>query len=165
MDVVSLWALAVKNIQERSAEELENIYDLLCQQVSQVLPKMIEKDIRFAVVGDMDLLPEHVVDVLHDACEKTSSGKKMTVILAVAYGGQNEILRAVKACLKDGVDPDTLTESEFASRYLDSGRFAPPDLIIRTGCSGRQRTSGYLLWGSEYSELYFTETCWPDFDE
>lgn len=113
----------------------------------------------------MSLLPDDVVEALQDAQQKTEHGNKMTVILAVAYGGQNEVIRAVKNCLSKGVDPESINEATFTRDYLDSGRFPPPDLIVRTGCSGRQRTSGYLLWGSEYSELYFTEKCWPDFDE
>lgn len=84
----------------------------------------------------------------------------MTFILAVAYSGQDEIIRAVKRAIAEGVDPQTLTEREFLM-YLDSGKYPPPDLIVRTG--GSIRHSGFFLYQSAYSEYYFTDTLWPDF--
>ena len=84
----------------------------------------------------------------------------MTAILAVAYSGQDEIVRGIKKCISAGVDLLKLTEKEFLS-YLDTGAYPPPDLIVRTG--GRNRHSGYFLYQSAYSEYFFTDTLWPDF--
>ncbi len=84
----------------------------------------------------------------------------MTFILAIAYSGQDEIVRAVKRCIVEGVDAHTVTEKSFLT-YLDTGKYPPLDLIVRTG--GSIRHSGYFLYQSAYSEYYFTETLWPDF--
>lgn len=86
----------------------------------------------------------------------------MTLILAIGYGGQDEIVRATKRAIQAGVDPETLDEKSFL-QYLDTGRFPAPDLIVRTG--GDVRHSGYFLYQAEYSEYYFTDTLWPDFGE
>lgn len=84
----------------------------------------------------------------------------MKLILAFAYSGQDEIVRGVRRAIAEGVDPSTLDEKSLLA-YLDTGRYPPPDLIVRTG--GSIRHSGFLLYHSAYSEYYFTPTLWPDF--
>jgi undecaprenyl diphosphate synthase len=84
----------------------------------------------------------------------------MTFILGIGYGGQDEVIRGIKNFIKQWGDVDTLNETSLLP-YLDTGKFPPPDLIIRTG--GDIRHSGYFLYQSEYSEYYFTKTLWPDF--
>lgn len=86
----------------------------------------------------------------------------MTFILAIGYGGQDEIIRGVKKFVQEGGDIDLLDEKTFLP-FLDTGKFPAPDLIVRTG--GDMRSSGYFLYTSEYSEYYFTDTLWPDFRE
>lgn len=86
----------------------------------------------------------------------------MTCILAVAYSGQDEIIRAIKRFHAEGGDILSLDENKF-KEYLDTGKYPPPDLIVRTG--GAIRHSGYFLFQSAYSEYYFSETLWPDFDK
>ncbi len=86
----------------------------------------------------------------------------MTCILAIGYGGQDEIIRGIQKFIEQNGDIRLLDETTFLS-FLDTGRFPPPDLIVRTG--GDTRHSGYFLYQSEYSEYYFTETLWPDFKE
>jgi undecaprenyl diphosphate synthase len=90
----------------------------------------------------------------------TKNGTKMTCIIAIGYGGQNEIIRAVRKCISAGVDTDSLDEKIFL-QYMDSGMYPAPDMIVRTG--GHIRHSGMYLYHSEYSEYYFTSTLWPDF--
>ena len=160
IEFVSFWALAKKNIEERSKAELGHIYDLLEKEIKSLTPKMVKNGVRFDIVGDPDLLPEGVRKALSDAKKTTEHGKKTTCVLAIGYGGQDEIVRAVKRCIAEGVDPETLDEKSF-SNYLDSGRFPAPDLIVRTG--GDTRHSGYFLYQSEYSEYAFSKTLWPDF--
>ncbi len=123
---------------------------------------MQEQSIRFATIGDLSLLPDDIRSIFSDAVEATKHSQVMTFILAFWYSGQDEIVRGVKRCISEGVDPDTLTEKEFLT-YLDSGKYPPPDLIVRTGWNIRH--SGYLLYQSAYSEYYFTETLWPDFSQ
>lgn len=121
-----------------------------------------EKGIRFETVGDLWLLPSDVRQALLDAEEFTQEGSAMTIVLAIAYSGQDEIVRGVKRCLLEGVDPSTLDEKSFLT-YLDTGCYPPPDIIVRTG--GHIRHSGYFLYHSAYSEYFFTETLWPDFGQ
>jgi len=86
----------------------------------------------------------------------------MVLITALSYSGRNEIVRAVRKILSSGMVPDAVTEEVFGS-FLDTAGLSPPDLIIRT--SGEKRISNFLLWQAAYSELYFTETLWPDFSK
>lgn len=158
----SFWALAKKNIENRSPEELHYLYELFEEMVEKLLPKLLEKDIRFEWVGNPDILPPHIVELLDETREKAKDGTKMTFILAIGYGGQDEIIRAIKKFMQTGGDPSSLDEKTLLP-FLDTGRFPPPDLIIRTG--GDTRLSGYFLYQSEYSEYYFTDTLWPDFRE
>lgn len=97
-----------------------------------------------------------------DAVEReTASHENLLLVLAVGYGGQDEIVRATKRALSEGVDPETLDEKEFLS-YCDTGDVPPPDLIVRTG--GDLRHSGYFLFQAEYSEYFFSDLLWPDFN-
>lgn len=162
VEYCSFWALAKKNIENRSKEELDYLYKLLGESIENLLPKLLEKGIKFEWVGNPDILPPHINKLLEDTREKAKNGSKMTFILAIGYGGQDEIIRGIKNFIKQGGDVNTLDETTFLP-FLDTGKFPAPDLIIRTG--GDTRHSGYLLYQSEYSEYYFTPTLWPDFKE
>ena len=129
-------------------------------KLPKLVKKFLEKGIRLEVIGDISLIPEDVRKVLTDSIEITKEGLAMTFVLAFGYSGQDEIVRGVKKCIREWVDPDTLTEKEFLT-YLDSGKYPSPDVIVRTG--GNIRHSGYFLYQSAYSEYFFTETLWPDF--
>jgi undecaprenyl diphosphate synthase len=144
----SMWALSKENIIERDPSETATI------------SKLQKAGIRMEIIGDLWLVPPTVRTILLYAIEATKAWDKMTFILAIAYSGQDEIVRAVKRIIAEGVDPQTLTEREFLT-YLDSGKYPPPDLIVRTG--GSIRHSGFYLYQSAYSEYYFTDTLWPDF--
>lgn len=158
---VSMWALSKENITERDPAEVTAIYGLIRTKLPKLVLTMQEKSIAFQIVGDFWILPEDIRAILFDAIEATKSGTAMTFILALGYGGQDEIVRGIKRCISEGVDPATLDEKTFLT-YLDSGAYPPPDLIVRTG--GNIRHSGYFLYQSAYSEYYFTDTLWPDFD-
>ena len=86
----------------------------------------------------------------------------MTCIFAIGYSGQDEIVRWIKRVIAEWIDPNKLDEKSFLT-YLDTGKYPPPDLIVRTG--GSIRHSGFFLYHSAYSEYFFTDTLWPDFDE
>lgn len=158
----SFWAIAKKNIENRSQEELNYLYQILLDSIEDLISKLLTKEIRFEWVGNSDILPPHIVKVLNETREKTKNGHKMAFILAIGYGGQDEIIRGIKNFIKQGGDVNTLDEKTFLP-FLDTGKFPAPDLIIRTG--GDIRSSGYFLYQSEYSEYYFTPTLWPDFKE
>ena len=121
---------------------------------------------RFRVIGDVSPLPSFARKVIEDAVAELSCNERITLTLAINYGGRNEILRAARLWCKDVLagkaDPDSLDDETF-SRYLYTSGMPDPDLLIRT--AGEMRLSNFLLYQSSYSELYVTDVLWPDFDE
>ncbi len=162
IEYASLWALAKKNILERSDQELTFLYKLLEDWTNKIVQLCIENNIRFQTIGDLTLLPIHLQNRLDESKRATAENSGMILILGIGYGGQDEIIRATRLAIASGIDPEALTESKFLE-FLDTGAYPPPDLIIRTG--GDTRHSGYFLYQAEYSEYYFTKTLWPDFSE
>jgi undecaprenyl diphosphate synthase len=160
IEIVSMWALSRENIAERSKAEIEGIYTIIRKQFPELIRKLREKGVIFETVWDLWLLPEDIRAILLQAMDDTKNGKNMTFVLAIWYSGQDEIIRAVRRFIAEAADPQTLTPKSFLD-YLDTGKYPPPDLIVRTG--GNIRHSGYFLYQSAYSEYYFTDTFWPDF--
>ncbi len=160
VDYLSLYLLAKRNIQERSHAELVDIYSILQQDFMPRLKSLVA-DISIHLAGDLSLLPKELGDDLL-AQQRDSQGqtKKMGVMLAIGYGGQDEIGRGIQSLCSSGGDVSSLDEASFA-RHLNTGVFPAPDLIVRTG--GQQRLSGFLLYGAEYSELFFSPKMWPEF--
>lgn len=159
---VSMWALSKENIEKRSPLEIEGIFTLFRKRVPLLILKLQKAGIRFEWIGNPASLPDDIREILENARRETESCKKMTFILAIAYSGQDEIVRGIQKCLSLGIDPDSLDEQTFLT-YIDSGKYPPPDVIVRTG--GDIRHSGYFLYQSAYSEYFFTDTLWPDFSE
>jgi len=156
---LTLYAFSIENWQ-RPSSEVMTLMKLLEFYLKKELSELMAKDMVFKTIGETWRLPEDVQNLVREAEEKTALNKGVTLIIALSYGGRNEILRAVKKILSSGVRPEELTEESFDS-YLDTAGLAAPDLIIRT--SGEMRISNFLLWQGAYSELYFTDTLWPDF--
>jgi undecaprenyl diphosphate synthase len=144
----------------RPQQEVGYLFGLLKDFLTQELPSLLEQDIRLNVLGDLDGLPLATRQVLRHAMDKTARCTSMTLNLALNYSGRHEILRACQALLRRGVEPNALTEDMFAAELFTAG-MPDPDLILRT--SGEKRLSNYLLFQSAYSELFFTDTPWPDF--
>lgn len=161
VDVVSFWALAKKNVEERTEEELTYLFRLLLERVESLRPKLRRENIRFRWIGNRSILPQNVVETLDAAQDETESHVKMTLVIAVGYGGQDEIVRAAKRAIAEGADPETLDEKGFAA-FTDTGSIPPPDLIVRTG--GDIRHSGFYLYQAEYAEYFYSDLLWPDFD-
>ena len=157
---VSFWALSKENILERTEDELLSIYTIIRWSLPRLISQAEERNISIDYVGDIWLLPKDIRDMLIEAQEKTEKNTKMTVILALAYSGQDEIVRGVRRYIAQGNDIALLDEKNFLD-FLDSWAFPPPDLIVRTGWATRH--SGYFLYQSAYSEYFFTQTLWPDF--
>jgi undecaprenyl diphosphate synthase len=148
----------------RPKGEVDALMSLLKRYVDKELARMIEKGIKFNVIGDLDALPPQAQKAVLKAMEKTSAMTGMTLTLALSYGSRNEIARAVKKIAqeaKDGlISTDDINEEAICAR-LDTHGLPDPDLLIRSG--GDIRLSNFLLWQSAYTELYFTEKLWPDF--
>ena len=114
------------------------------------------------VIGQKYRLSDSLKKVVEKVEESTKNNTAMQLNLAVSYGGRWDILNAVKEVIKQGIDPEVLTEDMFAS-HLSTAGLPEPDLIIRAG--GEMRLSNFVLWQGAYSELYFSDKLWPDFTE
>ncbi|MFW5734585.1 MAG: polyprenyl diphosphate synthase, partial [Oceanidesulfovibrio sp.] len=126
------------------------------------LDRLLERSVQLRVLGELDELPFATRQALRHAINKTRGGESMVLNLALNYSGRDEILRACRRMIADGLGAEDVNEETFAERLYTAGQ-PDPDLIIRT--SGELRLSNYLLFQAAYSEFYFTDTLWPDFDE
>jgi undecaprenyl diphosphate synthase len=139
----------------RPAEELTNIFKIMYKKINGFL--VDDLNYRFVIQGRLDRVPKKIKEVAEKLQMKSANNPK-TIILCIDYSGRTEIMRA---CAQMNVQKMPCTETNFKKcLYFDA---PDPDLVIRT--SGEQRISDFLLWQISYSELYFTEVCWPDFDE
>lgn len=161
IEYLTLWALSTENVKERSETELGHIFSLF-EQIPKHLNEFLKQNGRLKTIGDLSALPELARKALETVIGQTTACTGMTLTLGVNYGGRDELMRVMKRMIDDGIASDTIDEKLVAT-YLDTKGMPEPDLIIRTG--GHQRLSGYLPWQSVYSELYFTKTHWPAFDE
>lgn len=153
---VTLYAFSTENW-KRPKEEVDGIMNLILSYLDRAKGMWEKYDVSIRFIGDKAPLPER----LRERCieiENLSRGRSRTVNVALNYGGRDEIVRAVNAAIKEGCDP--ITEADI-SRHLYTADQPEPDLIIRTG--GDMRLSNFMIWQSAYSELYVTETLWPDF--
>ncbi len=159
VDVLTLYAFSLENWQ-RPEDEVSTLMELLYLYLTKELKDLIMNGIRFRVIGDRRKLPEEIQQIIEEIEERTSTNKGLMLITALSYGGRDEILRAVRKAVEEGLKPEEITEERFES-LLDTAGVPPVDLIIRT--SGEKRLSNFLLWQGAYAEFYFTETLWPDF--
>jgi undecaprenyl diphosphate synthase len=163
VEVLTLYAFSSENWQ-RPALEVAALMRLLRHYLKRETKRLIEQGIRLRAIGRLERLEPKVRQELEEACQKTAAGKKMTLNLAISYGGRDEICDAVQTlCRKvqsgklacDAIDDELLTA------HLDTAGLPDPDIMIRTG--GEYRISNFLLWQLAYTELYFSDTLWPDF--
>lgn len=160
IDFLTLWALSTENLQKRPDEEIQGIIKLV-NSIESYLEKMQVENLRFHVIGDTSRLPMSSQEILHRVMKQTAENTGITLTIALIYGWQDEIVRATKRIIAAGIDPESLDEESFRE-YLDTATLPRPDLIVRTG--GDMRHSGFLLYDSAYSEYYFTDKKWPEFD-
>ena len=156
---LTLYAFSLENWQ-RPDDEVSTLMKLLEFYLSKEFSELIRRGIVFRTIGEVWRLPPSVQALLKNAEEKSSRNKGMTLVLALSYSGRNEIIRAVRKIISQGVKEEDVTEEYFAS-LLDTAGMPAPDLIVRS--SGEKRISNFLLWQAAYAEFYFTETLWPDF--
>ncbi len=165
IEYLSLYAFSTENWQ-RPRNEVSALMGLLRRYLRTELKKMMERDIRLVAVGDTTRLPLAVQRYLAADIEATKHNTGMTVVLAVSYGARADIVRAAQViareCGAGRLDPDRIDET-VVDRYLSTHGIPDPDLLIRT--SGEMRLSNFYLWQLAYSEIFVTETLWPDFRE
>lgn len=159
---VTFWAFSSQN-RQREKEELKALFNVMREALKSNVEEFKKKGVKIQIIGDLSWFPKDIMESTRSFIKKTKKNRKITVTFALNYGGREEILRAVNKILKErikGKRAKEVDEREF-ERYLDTAGLPDPDLIVRTG--GEMRLSGYFPWQSVYSELYFSETLWPDF--
>jgi len=165
VEVLSIYVFSSENW-NRPANEVSALMKLLVEMIKKELPNLMQKNVKVRLMGDAELLPEKARKDLFESIDKTSKNTGLTLCLAISYGGRNEIVRAAKLFAKDCLEQkanisDITIEKLSAYMYLPD--ICDPELVIRTG--GDKRVSNFMLWQSAYSEYYFTDTLWPDFNE
>jgi undecaprenyl diphosphate synthase len=159
---ITFWAFSTENW-KRSDEEVNYLMDLFRRVFrSNILKKLIRKGGKICVLGNISEFPKDIQEDILCVMEESKDNTGIQINIALNYGGREEIVHAVKQIVEDNIEKTEIT-ADLLSKYLYTKDQPDPDLIIRTG--GAQRLSGYLPWQSIYSELYFTDTYWPDFDE
>jgi len=162
---LTLYAFSTENW-KRPKNEVEYIMKLPEEFLGTFLPELIEKNVQVKMMGYKDQLPSHTLRAIEKAVEETKNNTGLVLNFALNYGSRAEILDAVKQIINDnnnGILKETELNEKVFSSYLMSSDFHDPDLLIRT--SGEIRLSNFMLWQLAYSEFWFTEVLWPDFNE
>jgi len=159
IDVLTLYAFSVENW-KRPRAEINTLMTLLKRYLRLELSTLLKNNIRFHVIGRKDELSSDVQHELDIGIRQTAANTGMRFNIALNYGGRAEIVDAARRALAAGISPDQLDERRFSDFLYTAGQ-PDPDLLIRT--SGEMRVSNFLLWQIAYSEIWVTETLWPDF--
>jgi len=163
--IVTLYGFSTEN-HKRAEDEVDYLMDLILRKLKQyqVDPVIRQERVRIKVIGQRDNLSAEMIEEIEKTEALTRDHDRFLLNIAVSYGGRAEIVDAVKCIAhkvqEDELSPDDIDENLFSS-YLYTAGIPDPDLVIRT--SGEERLSGFLIWQSAYSELYFTEVYWPAF--
>jgi undecaprenyl diphosphate synthase len=145
----------------RPQEEVTLLMELFMRALENEVAKLHENQIRFRVIGDLSGFSERIQALIRDAEALTRNNSRLTLTVAANYGGRWDIVQAVKKLMLSGTPAGAINEATLAEQ-LSIADMPEPDLFIRTG--GEQRISNFLLWQLAYTELYFTDALWPDFD-
>ncbi|PIE70614.1 MAG: isoprenyl transferase [Deltaproteobacteria bacterium] len=163
--VLTLYAFSTENW-GRPRSEVDALMRLLKKFLVEERALLSDNDIRLSVIGEMDRLPASVQAPLHQTLEMTANNQAMVLNLALSYGGRSELVHAVRAIAgavsQNALAPDAIDEQTI-SDHLFTRSLPDPDVMIRT--SGEMRISNFLLWQLAYTEIFFTDTLWPDFSE
>ena len=164
IDILTLFAFSSENW-KRPRDEVTGLMSLFLEVLRNEVDSLHENGVCLNFIGDRDQLPRGLRLSLAEAENKTASNARMQLVLAVAYGGRWDIVQAAQrvavAVSRGELDAKTVDEAAL-NKYMSLGGISDPDLLIRTG--GERRISNFLLWDLAYTELYFTDTLWPEFD-
>ena len=155
LEAMTLYAFSSENW-KRPEDEVSDLMGLMKRFILSDLDEFAANDVRLKVIGNWRALAPDVVALIENALDRTAGNKRTTLVVALNYGAQDELVRAAAAAAAAG--PVT---AEAIEAHLDTADLPPLDLLIRT--SGEVRLSNFLLWQSAYAELYFTDKLWPDF--
>ena len=165
IETLTLYAFSSENW-SRPAEEVSDLMSLLRHHLLAELEELDANGARLSLIGDWRSLKPDVVERLENAIRSTASNSRFRLVVALNYGGQDELTRATRAIaeqVKSGALAPADISSQMIADQLDTADLPPVDLIVRT--SGEQRLSNFLLWQAAYAEMWFTPVLWPDFDE
>lgn len=154
---VIIYGLSTENW-NRSKEEIGYLMELARTMLQDEIGQIEKEHVRIIFAGDLSRFPRDLEHMMRDTMKRTVNESPYTLVIAASYGGRAEILRATNELLKEGA---TEVDEQAFSKHLWTQDVPDPDLIIRTG--GEMRLSNFLPWQSTYSELFFTDTLWPDF--
>lgn len=157
---LTVYAFSAENWR-RPKDEVDGLMKLIERAARDELRVMHKNGVRVRVAGRMEELPAGLRKALEDGMETTANNTGITFTLAINYGGRAEIVDALKAIVREGVEPEKIDEA-LISAHLYNPDHPEPDLMIRT--AGEMRWSNFLLWQSAYAELFVTEKTWPEFD-
>jgi len=163
VDVLTLYAFSTENWR-RPADEVGDLMGLLRHFIVSDLDELAVNGVRLRIIGEYKALQPDLVDLIDKAITGTASNSKTTLVIALNYGSQAEILRATRLLaeqVRDGLIESSDITEQMMDSVLDTADLPPPDLVIRT--SGEQRLSNFLMWQAAYAELMFVDTLWPDF--
>ncbi len=164
LEALTLYAFSSENW-KRPEDEVADLMGLLRHFIRSDVEEFIANNVRLKIIGDYRKLAPDLVAMIDDVAARTAHNDGTTLAIALNYGAQDEMVRAVRAlanaAARGEIAPDAL-ESAHIDAALDTFDLPPLDLLIRT--SGEQRLSNFLLWQAAYAELYFTDILWPDFD-
>lgn len=162
---LTVYAFSTENW-SRPKSEVDALMKLLRSYLKDCIKTCTKNDMRVRVIGDRTKLDKDITDKISELEEVSKANTGINFQVAINYGSRDEILRGIKTLYKelqeDNIQIEDINENMFA-KYLDTKDIPDPDLLIRT--SGEQRLSNYLLWQLAYSEFYFTDVLWPDFDK
>jgi undecaprenyl diphosphate synthase len=160
---VTFYAFSTENW-TRPKDEIDALMWLFQTYLTDKCPLMIEEGIRLFAIGDLSKIPETVFETIQETSRQTSACDQIDLILAINYGGRDELVRTFQRMMMDiekgKLDITQVTENSI-SRYLDTSPWGDPELLVRT--SGEMRISNFLIWQLAYTELYVSEQYWPDF--
>ncbi|WP_078547071.1 isoprenyl transferase [Litchfieldia alkalitelluris] len=162
--ILTVYAFSTENW-KRPKDEVSYLMKLPAEFLNTFLPELIEENVQVRIMGDKSMLPKHTLDAVERAVNDTSQNSGMILNFALNYGSRSEILGAVQRIVDDYKNEHLqkdITEEIFAD-YLMSNKLKDPDLLIRT--SGEMRLSNFMLWQLAYTEFWFTDVLWPDFNE
>jgi undecaprenyl diphosphate synthase len=158
---LTFYAFSTENW-SRPRAEITGLMNILSDVIDREMEELHKEGARLVHIGHLDGLSKTLQNKVRHAMELTKDNKRITIVLAFNYGGRDEIVHAVKRIVKDGIDPQDI-DASLISNYMFTKDIPDPDLVIRT--SGERRTSNFLTWQSVYSEWYFPQVYWPDFNE
>ncbi len=159
IEVLTLYAFSSENW-KRPADEVGDLMGLLRHYIRSEIDELHRNGIRLIFIGNYKALKPDLVTLLETSAERTRDNSRMTLAIALNYGGQDEIVRAARACAAE-LPADQIDAAALEAR-LDTAGLPAPDLVVRT--SGEQRLSNFLLWQAAYAEFVVTDRLWPDFD-